>query len=207
MLDEQRVKDIVMIEVAKQIKPIADEVRAAREWQLSFWSNGSGRPPGYFQTRVKEDDARYTALATETAKQSDLLENRYEQLATETVNQSKMLDQLQTETAKQSVALATVSDFVKTANIRQLESEFRKKASEKRWRSWKPILVWAGSILGPALLGFIIWLGHIMVPIVHVLIDDYLRTHPLVMERLKNTSSGPSVATDSSMAVDQSVVK
>jgi hypothetical protein len=28
------------------------------DWQLGFWSNGSGKPPGFFQMRMKEDDAR-----------------------------------------------------------------------------------------------------------------------------------------------------
>ncbi len=55
-----------MAEVSKQLKPIHD-------WMLGFWSNGSGRPPGYFQMRVKADDERYERLAKEAATQSKAL--------------------------------------------------------------------------------------------------------------------------------------
>lgn len=44
-----------MQEVAKQLKPL-------HEWQLAFWSNGTDRPPGFFQTRIEADDKRYNAL-------------------------------------------------------------------------------------------------------------------------------------------------
>jgi len=54
-LTEKRVREIVMMEVMRQIQPIHD-------WMLAFWSNGSNRPPGYFQTRVQADDERYNRL-------------------------------------------------------------------------------------------------------------------------------------------------
>ena len=54
-----------MDEVSRQIQPIHD-------WQLAFWSNGSGRPPGFFQTRIKADDERYGRLEKELARQGEI---------------------------------------------------------------------------------------------------------------------------------------
>lgn len=56
----------VLKEVSKQVQPLHD-------WQLAFWSNGSGRPPGYFQMRVDADDKRYKRLEEETVAQSEVL--------------------------------------------------------------------------------------------------------------------------------------
>lgn|ERR1700733_624315 len=55
-----------MAEVSKQVQPLHD-------WQLAFWSNGSGRPPGFFQTRIKSDDERFGRLQAETKEQSEVL--------------------------------------------------------------------------------------------------------------------------------------
>lgn len=74
-IDEKRVKELVMAEVSKQIQPLHD-------WMLAFWSNGSGRPPGFFQMRIKADDERYGRLERETEKQSEVLERLDENLKT-----------------------------------------------------------------------------------------------------------------------------
>ena len=49
-------------EVADQLKPFIDTLKGVRDWQYSFWSNGSGRPMGFFQMRMKEDDERNRQL-------------------------------------------------------------------------------------------------------------------------------------------------
>lgn len=54
-MTESEVKKIVEREISNQLKPL-------HEWQLSFWSNGSGRPLGFFQMRMREDDERYRLL-------------------------------------------------------------------------------------------------------------------------------------------------
>lgn len=54
------------MEVSKQIQPL-------HEWMLGFWSNGSGRPPGFFQMRIKADDDRFERLRKETETQSEVL--------------------------------------------------------------------------------------------------------------------------------------
>lgn len=64
--DEAYIRRIVVDEITKHLKPMHD-------WMLGFWSNGSGRPPGFFQMRVKQDDERYERLASETADQSKVL--------------------------------------------------------------------------------------------------------------------------------------
>ena len=63
-----------MDEVARQLKPTHSLLTALHEWQLSFWSNGSGRPEGFFQGRIKSDDLRYRRLEEETKEQSNTLE-------------------------------------------------------------------------------------------------------------------------------------
>jgi hypothetical protein len=54
-LTDKDVRRIAVEEVTRQVKPLHD-------WQLAFWSNGSDRPEGYFQMRVKADDLRYKQL-------------------------------------------------------------------------------------------------------------------------------------------------
>ncbi len=60
-----------MSEVTKQLHPVLSIVQAVHEWQLSFWSNGSNKPPGFFQTRIKSDDQRYGQLIAEVEKLTD----------------------------------------------------------------------------------------------------------------------------------------
>jgi hypothetical protein len=62
--DEAEIRKIVMAEVASQLKPFGDKIDAMHDWQLGFWSNGSGRPVGFFQRRMKEDDERNIRVIT-----------------------------------------------------------------------------------------------------------------------------------------------
>lgn len=63
-----------MEEVARQLKPFMDTLSKVHDWQLSFWSNGSGRPPGFFQSRMKEDDERNRQVKKDLADQNSKLE-------------------------------------------------------------------------------------------------------------------------------------
>jgi hypothetical protein len=145
-VDEERIREIAMDEVSKQLKPI-------HEWQLSFWSNGSGRPPGFFQMRVKADDERYDRMALEQKKTVD--------------------------------SLGEVTDFVK--NYRQ-----RREERERRWKFWAPImkrvLIGAATVL-ITLAG---WAFSRIEPIVKILWEDYLRAHPMVIQKMKTISVNTS---------------
>ena len=52
-----------MARLEKQLDELHVMAREDREWRLSFWSNGSNRPLGFFQHRIQHDDARYGKLA------------------------------------------------------------------------------------------------------------------------------------------------
>jgi hypothetical protein len=54
--------------LAKQDKALA----LAHEWQLSLFANGSGRPPGFFDVRVKADDAWRKEIREKLEKQEEL---------------------------------------------------------------------------------------------------------------------------------------
>lgn len=56
--DRDEIRRIVMAEVAQQMQPVNELLTKMHDWQLSWWSNGSGRPPGFFQLRMAEDDKR-----------------------------------------------------------------------------------------------------------------------------------------------------
>jgi hypothetical protein len=65
---DRELRSIVEQEVTKQMKPFADQMKKVHDWQLGFWSNGSGRPPGFFQMRMKEDDERNQQVKEDLAK-------------------------------------------------------------------------------------------------------------------------------------------
>jgi hypothetical protein len=71
----EEAKRFIMDEVTRQVTPMQRLLQNVQEWQLSFWSNGSGKPPGFFQNRMKTDDDRFRALKEETENQSVLLED------------------------------------------------------------------------------------------------------------------------------------
>ena len=52
-----------MARLEKQLNELHVMAREDREWRLSFWSNGSNRPLGFFQHRIQHDNARYGKLA------------------------------------------------------------------------------------------------------------------------------------------------
>jgi hypothetical protein len=56
--DEDQIRRWIMAEVSSQLKPFGERLAEMHDWQLGFWSNGSGRVPGFFQRRMKEDDER-----------------------------------------------------------------------------------------------------------------------------------------------------
>lgn len=51
-----------LVEVKDAVKDLTREAGDNRDWRLGFWSNGSGRPEGFFQMRIKADDKRYEDL-------------------------------------------------------------------------------------------------------------------------------------------------
>lgn len=55
---DEEIRRFIVAEIASQIKPFSDMLKAMHDWQLGFWSNGSGQPEGFFQRRMREDDAR-----------------------------------------------------------------------------------------------------------------------------------------------------
>jgi hypothetical protein len=95
---------------------------------------------------------------------------------------------LQDETNKQTEILDKVDEFIKLSNARQFESEERQKRKEKRIAFWLPIAKWVLGGIGTALLAFIIWAAHAVVPVVKVLWEDYLKAHPVAQQRIKNLS-------------------
>jgi len=86
--DEDAIRKMIVAEVAAQLKPFAkmlDELKVItgelRDWQFGFWSNGSGRPPGFFQSRMKEDDKRRQEEDTRHAQVKEDLREQNEKLA------------------------------------------------------------------------------------------------------------------------------
>src|ERR1700679_1281452 len=59
---KSEIRSWIMAEVTSQLKPFGDRLAEMHDWQLGFWSNGSGRPVGFFQRRMKEDDERNTRV-------------------------------------------------------------------------------------------------------------------------------------------------
>lgn len=69
---EERIRRMVMEEVSEQLKPFKDMLKAVHDWQYSFWSNGSNRPPGFFQMRMKQDDERNRQLKDDLKVQTEV---------------------------------------------------------------------------------------------------------------------------------------
>lgn len=65
------------------------------------------------------------------------------------------------------------------------KSIFTKKALKIGWKVVAVILAGLGSLIG--------WGVHQTVPIVKILIDDYIKAHPMVMERMKHVSQNPGM--------------
>lgn len=70
-----------MDEVAIQLKSFSETLEGVREWQLAFWSNGVGKVPGFFQTRMKEDDKRREEEDERHAQVKEDLKEQNEKLA------------------------------------------------------------------------------------------------------------------------------
>jgi hypothetical protein len=148
--DDEAIRRIVAAEVNQQLKPFAETLKAVHKWQLSFWSNGSNGPLGFFQMRMREDDERNAQIKDDLKKQNDIADR--------------------------------LDDYIK-------EQKTLKEHREQRWKTWGPIIKWAGGIMGTAIVGLATWLGPKIVKAANVLIDDYLQHHPSVTEQLKNSSN------------------
>ena len=146
------VRRFIVAEIAAQLEPMHEDLKSVHEWQLAFWSNGSGRPEGFFQRRMREDDERNEV----------------------------------------------VLDFIRTEQQRQLESETRKKVAEEeeaareaRWKKRAPYVKWVAGILA-SLLAVMISAGVVkMVNYGKIWLDEYLKSHPSLTERLKTASQNP----------------
>ena len=147
-------KRFIVDEVKRQVEPTHTLLQKLSEWQLAFWSNGSGRPPGFFQSRIKEDDHRYKELDDKTDAQNVVLDDvkcfMIEQRAVRVER-----ERAEAERRKRHARYWTVAKVVATA----------------------PVLGLAGWIVTKA------------IPVAKILIEDYLKAHPYVSERLKNRSS------------------
>ena len=81
MNDEEKIRRIVVAEVASQLKPFADQLKVlefsqkeSRDWQLSFYSNGVGVKEGLFQRRIREDDVHRQEVKAALKVQDDKIE-------------------------------------------------------------------------------------------------------------------------------------
>ena len=102
---DEAVRRMVMDEVTKQLGPtltllqkLSDTVNKSHDWQLSFWSNGNrDRPPGFFQTRMKDDDRRYLELVSDMTQLKDH-KKQVETLITESRAARKMREEQEAKT-------------------------------------------------------------------------------------------------------------
>lgn len=150
-----------MAEVNRQMEPIKDMLAELHDWQLAFWSNGSGRVPGFFQRRIQDDD-RWRETVEDHKSKVDTL----------------------------------IGDLCKAREFREKREEEEKERKQKRREFWMGIFWKAGLpfilfVVSAAAAGVVK-----AAPVIKILWDDYLRAHPQVTERLKNTadSGDPSYA-------------
>jgi len=66
-----QLEKLIMAEVSRQLEPTHTLLQQLKEWQLAFWSNGSGRPPGFIQNRIISEDQRYREIADEVKTLTD----------------------------------------------------------------------------------------------------------------------------------------
>jgi hypothetical protein len=71
-----------------------------------------------------------------------------------------------------------VTEYIETAQKRQIEAETRQKDREAKWNFWKPIIKKVCGALSAAILALGIWLGPKLVRVTIILWQDYLRSHP-----------------------------
>ena len=82
--DETHIRRIVVEEIRSHLEPINQSLRSLDTWRLRLW-NDNGGPPGYFQTRKIEDDARNMKIINfiETAEkrqiESEILQKKKEE--------------------------------------------------------------------------------------------------------------------------------
>jgi hypothetical protein len=149
-----------MAEVSRQLEPTHSLLQQLHEWQLAFWSNGSGRVPGFFQRRMKEDDT----WRGEAATKLDTLANHKESVD------------------KFILELRLARDF------REKREQEAKERQEKFKERLKFLTIKVALPIVVAILGLIGIAIKQSVPVIKILIDDYLKAHPLASERIKNLS-------------------
>lgn len=151
-----------MAEVTRQVKPFAEALQALHEWQLAFWSNGSGRVPGFFQRRMQEDDRRN--------KEIDL---RHGEILQEV---NKLTDHKQ-----------AVDAFIVELRLAREFRERRESEAKTRRNFW---ILKVGVPVVVGVLGLLGVLARQAAPVVKILWDDYLHAHPVVTEQLRNRAAG-----------------
>ena len=149
----EEAKRFIMEEITRQMEPTHTLLQTLKEWQLAFWSNGSGRPPGFFQSRIQHDDDRY--------------------------------GRLKTESEAQSVVLGDVKSYMIEQRAVRVERERADTDRQKRHARYWMIGKIAAGLLGTALA----WGAKEAYPVVKILIEDYLHSHPYVSEKLKNKAA------------------
>lgn len=150
----EEAKRYIMAEVTRQVQPMHDLLQSVKEWQLSFWSNGSGRPPGFFQNRMKEDDHWRAEI---TGKVEDLNTHK-----------------------------ATVDLFINELRLSRKFLEEKEMEAKERRRFY--LL----KVALPIVLGILSIVGIIVkqaVPVVKIIWDNYLHSHPVVSEQLQELST------------------
>jgi hypothetical protein len=160
---DDEMRRVIVDEVNKQLGPthallrsLGDSVSKVESWQLSFWSNGSGRPPGFFQTRMKQDDERFATLKQENEAQSALLED--------------------------------VKTYMTESRTVRIEREKGEKERDERRKTYWALAWKIGAPIATSLLGLLTWAAAKALPVVKILWEDYLRAHPAVSERLKDSA-------------------
>jgi hypothetical protein len=162
-LDEAEIRRIVLAAVTAHMKPWGEMLKSLHDWQIGFWSNGSGKPLGFFQMRMREDDARHKLLLDYQEKQTKELE-------------------------RQAVIADKLDDFIKAEAVRKEEEEKHRKTVEKRWSILWSVVKWGGPAVVTAFLALCAWLGPHLFRVTRILVEDYLHYHPSVTERLKDSS-------------------
>ena len=78
----EEAKRFIVAEIKRQMEPthslledLKNQGKETHEWQLSFWSNGSGRVPGFFQRRMVDDDKWRAQMDTHKETVTQLVED------------------------------------------------------------------------------------------------------------------------------------
>jgi hypothetical protein len=164
-------KRYIDMEIKRQMEPtltLLQELKKqgseTHEWLLGFWANGSGRPEGLFQRRMKDDD-KWRAQMEEHKE-------TVTQLVSDLCKAREFREKREAEEKERQ------------------EEEKRLKAERKKfwisvfWRVGLPAILGIFGLIGTGIVR--------AAPVVKILIDDYLQAHPRVSEQLKNKAQNES---------------